>query len=285
MAKTQVYIADDQHDILLMIEDAFQKTLSNFDLHLSYDGVELLDLILAHDNDSPILIMADLNMPNKTGVEVLCELRSHKRHDRTPILMMTEHANERDREWLHGLGANYVFEKPSTYEGYLKLAKTIHRYWMISEISEMRAIFNERVNYKSAVDHTENNFLIVDDSLLHRLQLEKVLKHVSPKSIHYAYDGARAVSLFIELIERGLENIIVVITHEIPVMRGHKAAELIRKHETKSRGKSNSYIIIDAATSFNTENTKFFNERVERPYSMRELLAKIELAGKHFKNS
>lgn len=280
---TQIYIADDNPDVLLLIEDTFSTIHQQFKLNLASNGIDLLKMIKEHNPEYPALIISDLNMPKKTGVEVLCEVRNDNKFDQTPFLVLTENTNERDTEWLHGLGANYVFSKPENHKGYLNLANKIHKYWLLSEVREMRSIFTENFKPKSIGNHSKNNFLIVDDSILHRLLLEKMLKQVKPQSIHYSYDGARAVNRFKELIDNDTQNIIILLTQELPVLDGHKAAELMRKYETKLKGKSKSYIILDSVTQFDNSGTKYFNDQIKRPYEINDLLTKIELANGQFK--
>jgi CheY-like chemotaxis protein len=73
------------------------------------DGDESLELARTLEPD---LIVLDIMMPGRSGVEVLEELRRDARLCETPVVMLTARAQAADREAASRAGADYFLAKP-----------------------------------------------------------------------------------------------------------------------------------------------------------------------------
>src|SRR5690606_6224904 len=74
---------------------------------VTHDGEEAMQLIGEHQPD---LILLDIGMPKKDGLEILEELR--KRGDHTPILVLSARGSESDKVAALRLGADDYVTKP-----------------------------------------------------------------------------------------------------------------------------------------------------------------------------
>jgi len=104
MAKTKILICDDQ----AIIHDTLGEYLKaeEFESVSAYDGVQALELFR---RESPDLIVLDLMMPKKNGIDVCREIR--QTHS-TPIIMLTAKGEEIDRILGLELGADDYIVKP-----------------------------------------------------------------------------------------------------------------------------------------------------------------------------
>jgi CheY-like chemotaxis protein len=104
---TTVLLCDDE-DVLRQLVRA---TLSNgqYSIVEAADGDESLELARTH---RPDLIVLDMMMPGRSGLEVLRELRSDAELARTPVIMLTARAREADREEAVAAGADRYLAKP-----------------------------------------------------------------------------------------------------------------------------------------------------------------------------
>jgi CheY-like chemotaxis protein len=104
---TTVLLCDDE-DVLRQLVRA---TLSNgqYSIVEAADGDESLELARTH---RPDLIVLDMMMPGRSGLEVLRELRSEAELARTPVIMLTARAREADREEAVAAGADRYLAKP-----------------------------------------------------------------------------------------------------------------------------------------------------------------------------
>ena len=86
--KAKILIVDDDPDIVTMLEDRLQA--SGYGTMIARDGVEALERI---EQETPHLILLDLDMPRLTGLEVLKRLPKIKLTEELPVVVMTAHAS------------------------------------------------------------------------------------------------------------------------------------------------------------------------------------------------
>jgi DNA-binding response OmpR family regulator len=102
-------------------------------VHVVKDGEEATHFFDHADRDDsaprPNLVILDINLPKKHGIQVLQHLRkSHRCKDASVIVVSTSNA-AKDREGVILSGAQAYFCKPSTYNEFLKLRDLI-REWL-----------------------------------------------------------------------------------------------------------------------------------------------------------
>ncbi len=99
------------------------------ELHVVSDGESAIRFIDATDADDharcPALILLDLNLPKKTGLEVLRYLRTSQKFSKAIVLIVTSSDSQSDRQAATQLGANGYFRKPSGFEAYLKVGEIV----------------------------------------------------------------------------------------------------------------------------------------------------------------
>jgi len=102
-----ILIADDEPDILEILQ--FHITAGGYLVHLAKDGVEALDL--AH-RINPDLIILDMMMPKKNGMEVCELLKAQIKFKETPILFLTALNDEATHVRGLEVGADDYISKP-----------------------------------------------------------------------------------------------------------------------------------------------------------------------------
>jgi two-component system, chemotaxis family, response regulator Rcp1 len=99
------------------------------DLVIIRDGEEAFQLVEAVDHDEslgcPSLFLLDLNLPRRSGEEVLGHIRKSRRCANTPVVIVTSSDAPRDRAETERLGATHYFRKPTSYMGYLKVGEIV----------------------------------------------------------------------------------------------------------------------------------------------------------------
>jgi two-component system, chemotaxis family, response regulator Rcp1 len=73
----------------------------------------------------PDLILLDLNLPKKDGIEVLRHIRDSAVCRNALVLVVTSSDSASDREAVKKLGFNGYFRKPSVYAEFMKLGPMI----------------------------------------------------------------------------------------------------------------------------------------------------------------
>ena len=100
----KVLIVEDERDIALLVEQFFQA--NQFATSLVHDGAEVLK---AFELFAPDLIIMDISLPNKTGVQCCKEIR---RISGVPIIMLTAQTQENNRIKGLQVGADDYVCKP-----------------------------------------------------------------------------------------------------------------------------------------------------------------------------
>ncbi|OGW91918.1 MAG: two-component system response regulator [Omnitrophica bacterium RIFCSPHIGHO2_02_FULL_63_14] len=137
-----ILMAEDDEDYFLVAEEAFKQfNLPNPLKHVT-DGEELMDYLLRRgryrqpaDSPRPGVIFLDLNMPRKTGLEALKEIKANPELCHIPVVMLTISKDEKDIETSYDLGAASFITKPLTFHGLVEVLKVFKQYWF--EIVEL----------------------------------------------------------------------------------------------------------------------------------------------------
>ncbi len=98
------------------------------DVHIVADGQAAMDFIARAERYAnapcPHLLMLDLNLPKRSGFEVLRALRASEKWKSIPVLIITSSDSREDLNEAAALGARY-FRKPPNYEEFLKLGAVL----------------------------------------------------------------------------------------------------------------------------------------------------------------
>ncbi len=106
MAAT-VLVCDDEDVLRALVRATLDS--NEYALVEARDGDESLELARRM---RPNLILLDVMMPGRSGLEILEELRSDPALRTTPVLMLTARTQTADRESAAKLGANRFLAKP-----------------------------------------------------------------------------------------------------------------------------------------------------------------------------
>ena len=99
-------------------------------------GTEALALLRSHPaaaGTRPGLILLDLSMPDRGGLEVLQELKSDPELRAIPVIVVTASQHARDRRDAYELGAAGYVVKPIEFECFVRAVQTVERYWALCE--------------------------------------------------------------------------------------------------------------------------------------------------------
>lgn len=106
--RKRVLVADDEPHIGRIIKMKLEA--GPFDVTLAYDGREATDALVAMDPQFDLIVL-DLMMPEKSGLDVLRMLRNELRSDAPAIILTAAGQDEQERAALD-TGANAFVTKP-----------------------------------------------------------------------------------------------------------------------------------------------------------------------------
>ncbi len=122
MPAKKVLIADDEPDILELLAYALEK--DGYEVITAHDGEETLKKAIRH---LPDMILLDIMMPKKDGIEVCRTLRQDKAFDETIILMLTARSEEYSEVAGFDAGADDYVTKPIKLRSLLSRLEALHR--------------------------------------------------------------------------------------------------------------------------------------------------------------
>jgi CheY-like chemotaxis protein len=131
-----VLVAEDNPDDALLLRRALEKAGIRARVQIVADGEELLLYLQGRGtygnralSPLPSLIILDLKMPRKTGLEVLEWLNCNRDISIVPTIVLSASNLENDVRAAYHLGANTYFVKPSTFDELVDTMRTVDIYW------------------------------------------------------------------------------------------------------------------------------------------------------------
>ncbi len=146
---SKILIVEDEVRVAGLLDDYLKQ--SGFETSMVHNGLEVVDSV---KNEIPDLILLDLMLPGKDGLELTKEIRSFSS---VPIIMITAKVEEIDRLLGLELGADDYICKPFSFREVVARVKTVLR----------RVTPQEQKNSSGLVelDETRHNAKIIGKSL------------------------------------------------------------------------------------------------------------------------
>jgi CheY-like chemotaxis protein len=117
---------------------AFEKAQITNPVHVVNDGAEALDFVFAtgpYTNRAgarlPQVILLDLNLPKKSGRQVLREIKGDKRTQHIPVIILTVSNRDRDINECRRLGAEAYIVKPVDFRKFSEVTPRLSLEWVL----------------------------------------------------------------------------------------------------------------------------------------------------------
>ena len=128
-----LYIEDEPADVFFL-QDALQRAGVSNGLLTAEDGQKALDVLQAMASGAqpmPILVLLDLKLPRKSGLEVLEWIRKQPGLRKLIVLVYTSSDISSDISAAYEKGANGYLVKPSSSDKLLLLVEALRDFWLI----------------------------------------------------------------------------------------------------------------------------------------------------------
>ncbi len=129
----EILLVEDNDPDALLVTHAFGKTRIANRLHRVADGLAALQF-LYHQGEyanapRPHLILLDLNLPKKTGREVLEAVKRDTELRTIPVVVFTASRSHEDIADVYALHANCCINKPVGPEGFTVVIQALEEFW------------------------------------------------------------------------------------------------------------------------------------------------------------
>lgn len=103
-------------------------------LHSCADGVEALAFLRREGRYAgavtPDIILLDLNLPRKDGMELLAAIKNDAGLKSIPVVVLTTSDAEKDVRAAYDLHANCYIVKPANLELFIEVIRAIENFWL-----------------------------------------------------------------------------------------------------------------------------------------------------------
>ena len=134
--KSVLLVEDDVNDEELARRAFVRSNIVN-PLVVVRDGTEALAYLFATGahagrdlRDMPAVILLDLKLPERDGLDVLRTLRADPRTKLIPVVMLTSSDQEQDLVDSYALRANSYLRKPVQVERFMECVSQLGLYWL-----------------------------------------------------------------------------------------------------------------------------------------------------------
>lgn len=122
-----LYVEDEDAAVFLL-ETALKEAEIDVRFFRVADGDEALAFLrksgIYHDMPRPDLVLLDLNLPRRTGLEVLAEMRNSEDLRALPVIVFTSSSLAVDKRKSLALGAQQYITKPASFDGFVAAVKS-----------------------------------------------------------------------------------------------------------------------------------------------------------------
>jgi CheY-like chemotaxis protein len=130
-------VEDNPRDVQLTLR-GFEKAKITNPVHVVRDGDDALDFLFAtgpytnrRDARSPQIILLDLNLPKKSGIEVLRQIKANETTRDIPVIVLTTSNRDRDAAECRRLGAVAYIVKPVGFQNFSEVTARLSLAWTL----------------------------------------------------------------------------------------------------------------------------------------------------------
>jgi len=129
----EILLVEDNPADVRLITEVIRDSKIIKECHVVKDGAEALQFLHREGEFEkapiPDVILLDLNLPKINGFEVLEELKNNVLLEKIPVIILTSSSNEENIKKCYQLYANCYVVKPTEFNDYEEVIKTIESFW------------------------------------------------------------------------------------------------------------------------------------------------------------
>lgn len=130
----EILLVEDNEGDILIAKEVFKSGDLKKHIHVAEDGEEAINFLRKQegfkDAVSPDLILLDINLPKKNGIEVLKEIKEDPELRKIPVIMLSSSSAERDIVESYDLHANGYITKPAHIGKFVETVEAIEKFWL-----------------------------------------------------------------------------------------------------------------------------------------------------------
>jgi two-component system, chemotaxis family, response regulator Rcp1 len=133
-----ILLVEDNLGDIRLTQEALLSSKIPIQLSVVMDGEEALSYLRFEktykDVSRPDFVLLDLNIPKKSGHEVLAEIRSDEALRHLPVVVLTTSSAEQDLIRTYNLHVNAYINKPVDFDSFFEIVQKIENFWIMTAI-------------------------------------------------------------------------------------------------------------------------------------------------------
>jgi chemotaxis family two-component system response regulator Rcp1 len=129
----EILLAEDNPGDVALTRRALRDTKLRNNLHVVTDGEAAIRFLHRKDGHGeaprPDLVLLDINMPKKSGLEVLAEIKADPELRTIPVCILTTSEDDRDILSAYAHHANAFVTKPVDLAQFVEVVRKIEDFW------------------------------------------------------------------------------------------------------------------------------------------------------------
>jgi len=139
-----ILLIEDSIEDIDLIRAAFEESVLKPRVSVVTDGQEALDFLYKKGDYKnvidPDLIILDLNLPKKSGHEILSKIKFNPQLKMIPVVVLTTSRSSADILKSYQNHTNCYICKPLKYEQFIDVIKEIERFWLsVAQLPNIRS--------------------------------------------------------------------------------------------------------------------------------------------------
>jgi CheY-like chemotaxis protein len=137
-----ILLVEDNPDDVLLARRALKKAALPASMQVVEDGDEAVAYLDGSGrfgdrarHPLPALVLLDLKLPKRSGLEVLRWVRNQSGLDTTPVVVLTSSGEDEDIQKAYALGANSYLQKPVAFNALVQLLGVLELYWFRNNLT------------------------------------------------------------------------------------------------------------------------------------------------------
>ena len=127
-----ILVVDDDDIDVMSVKRALRELKVTNPVLVAADGDDALE-VLADPENRPCLILLDVNMPRRNGIETLAAIKADAKLKTIPVVILTTSRNECHRVQGFTNGVAGYMVKPVEYPDFVEVIRAIDNYWTLCE--------------------------------------------------------------------------------------------------------------------------------------------------------
>jgi CheY-like chemotaxis protein len=130
----KILLVDDNPGDVRLTREALNEGRICHELQVAINGEEALTMLRGQGEKGgatrPDIILLDLNLPGRNGLEILAEIKADVELKRIPVVILSTSGAEQDVRKAYGLHANCYIVKPLELDKFIEVVRSLENFWI-----------------------------------------------------------------------------------------------------------------------------------------------------------